>query len=101
MLDIVLTEKAAQELDAITTYTAETFGELQAFVYANALLDAFSLIGENPKLGRDYSDQLPGVRRLTVRKHVVYYEILDQTIAILRILHQAQDPMRQFEGDRD
>jgi toxin ParE1/3/4 len=44
---------------------------------------------ERPELG-------PGIRSISLSPYVIYYEVTDEAVIILRVLHGARDPHVQF-----
>lgn len=95
MLEYSLSDQADDDLDAITVYSAKTFGVDKAIEYTARLITGFKTIAENPMIGPDISHAVPGRRRFPVASHIVYYRIDDvgKTIIIDRILHKSQDPL--------
>lgn len=55
------------------------------------ILETFRLLAEFPRMGESRSDIRNGVRRFTVRKYVIYYEITRSKIWILGVFHHARD----------
>lgn len=92
-----LTKKADADLEGIYLYTIEKFGLAQAETYHAKLKQAFQTIADNPKLGLDVSASFPDCRRHISGSHVVYYREGDVSVVVMRILHQARDPIRAFE----
>ena len=91
-----LTPKAQDDLENIYRYSYENFGERQADSYYDGLLECFDLLSENPRLGREYDAIEQGLRRHEHERHVIYYEIEDRGVLILRILGANQDPARHL-----
>lgn len=99
MADFRLTKKAIEDLSGIWNYTYENWSENQADIYYQLLVDSFREIANRPAIGKDYSiiiDQLKGVK---VGRHIVFYqELTEQSVAIIRILHEQMDlKIRIFE----
>ena len=98
MVNYRLTKAAELDLSNIFCYTAEKFGLDQAREYHSSFYqEAFTLISENPRVGRDCSAFDNGLRRFEHRSHSIYYEIEAQNsseqILILRVLGGNQDPL--------
>jgi toxin ParE1/3/4 len=85
-----LTELALGDLEGIWDYVARD--DLAA---ANRLLVAFEetfhRLADQPFMGRGRAEIRPGVRSLRVRSYVVYYQVRDRHVTILRVLHGARD----------
>lgn len=63
-----------------------------ADAYIDHLQQSCALLAANPLMGIDRSDIAPGVYSFVVENHVIYYELHDQGIAVLRVWHSARDP---------
>jgi len=62
---------------------------------ANGLLrdleETFLLLADQPFMGRARDDIRADVRSFAVRRYVVYYQVRDRHVTILRVLHGARD----------
>jgi toxin ParE1/3/4 len=54
---------------------------------------------EHPRIGRDRSDLLEGMRSLTEGDYVIFYRAKGKTVEIVRILHGKQDLPEIFENE--
>ena len=60
--------------------------------YYNLIIDEIEFIASNPLLGRSIDYIKEGYRSTKVKSHVVFYkQQQDETILVVRILHQAMD----------
>jgi toxin ParE1/3/4 len=91
-----LTPKARDDLENIYRYSYENFGERQADIYYDSLLECLDLLGDNPRMGREFNEIEHGLRRHEHASHVVYYEIDNEGVLILRILGARQDPAQHL-----
>ena len=91
-----LTPNAQADIEGIYRYSYENFGERQADIYYQGLEECFELLSENPRMGREFNEIVQGLRRHEHERHVVYYEIEDMDVLILRILGANQDPARHL-----
>ena len=64
--------------------------------YISRLQEICELLAGQPKMGLDRPDIAAGVRSFPVDQYVIYYEQHDETIAVLRIWHAAQDSLSFF-----
>ena len=87
-------QAADNDLLDIFAYGCENFGADTAEAYIYRLEAGFRQLTEHPKLGRSIEQSIAGVRALPVVSHVVYYEVTDTTIEIIRILHKSMLPER-------
>lgn len=96
-----LTRAAIQDLISLTTYGIETFGQLQARKYHEALDRTFHLLTEMPLIGRLDEDH-PGMRRFLHGRHVIVYREDEAGVLIVRLLHVAMDaPRHGVDGELD
>lgn len=87
MTRINLTTEAERDLIEIFLYGVEQLGLAQADRYAAALTVKIENAAANPSFGADYAFVLDGVRRTQAMSHAVYYQTLEDSILVLRILH--------------
>lgn len=82
---------ASKDLEDIFLHGLLNFGAKQADEYAVAIKERLDVIAGNPEIGRLDTRVNPAVRRFEIRSHVVFYDIAEDTILIVRILHKASD----------
>ena len=92
-----LTNEAVLELENIYTYSIKNFGQKQAQKYLIDLHDAFELLANNSKLGRDCSHIKDGYRKHEHQQHSIYYKLTHRGILILRILGEKQDQLAHLK----
>ena len=68
----------------------------QAKVYADRLYKGFKLLLENPLLGRQRDDIIPGYRIWRIEKHFAIYRLEHKQVAVIRVLHVNRDIVNQF-----
>jgi toxin ParE1/3/4 len=84
--------EAVKDLEEIWSYTRQTWSIEQADRYYNLIIDEIEFIASNPHLARSIDFIKDGYKSTKVKSHVVYYkQIEDETILIVRILHQRID----------
>jgi toxin ParE1/3/4 len=93
---IDLSQAAERDIESILEYSLKTFGAMQAETYYRSLRKCFELIAENPEIGLRRSDLTPPLRSHPHQSHVIFYEIHDDFILIVRILHGRMDPRRHL-----
>jgi toxin ParE1/3/4 len=89
-----LSALAELDLEDISDYTTDVWGQRQAVAYLESLVECFIRIAEMPNLGRPCGAVRPGFRRVEEGKHVVFYKPLKNGVVISRILHQGMIPAR-------
>ena len=92
MANYVLTNEAIRDLRNIWNYTFETWSERQADIYYSMLIKHFQLIANNPSLGKNYNNISPHLFVLKAKRHIIFYRRpINESIQIIRILHQRMD----------
>lgn len=82
MAEYRLTPAAERDLEAIWTYTVQRWGTEQANRYIDVLTTAFSELALTPLMG--------------VERHIIYFRVTAYGIAIIRILHDRMDALRNL-----
>lgn len=63
-----------------------------ADAYIDRLQQVCALIAENPLMGYERTDIAEGVSGFTVDDFLIYYELHEKGITVLRVWHAARDP---------
>lgn len=87
----ILSSNADKDLDNITDYTLEAWGENQTRDYVTKLLLCFQSLADKPNLGRSAAEYALFLKRYYYKAHTVFYEPTEKGIFIVRILGQRQD----------
>jgi toxin ParE1/3/4 len=84
------TAAAERDLSEIWEYIAED-SETAADKTLRAIHAQCHVLGQYPKIGRDRSDIVPGVRSFPVGKCLIFYRETGQGVEIIRVLHGARN----------
>ncbi|MBV1920201.1 MAG: type II toxin-antitoxin system RelE/ParE family toxin [Pseudomonadales bacterium] len=79
-----------QDLAEMYEYGFWEFGELQADKFYSKLFDRLELITNSPFLGKAADDIYPELRRFELTPYVVFYQVKDYGVYVLRFLKQSQ-----------
>jgi toxin ParE1/3/4 len=104
-----LSRRAHADYQDILTWTAEEFGELQAFAYREVLSSAIDALADGPGTAgvKKRGDLGSGVLVLHVSRgrnkgrHVIFFHAVSsqtRAIEVIRILHDAMDFARHIRG---
>jgi len=74
---------------AIGPHTLRTWGEDQTVRYPDDLEAGCHKLAGNPALSRSCDEIRPGLRRMELARHVVFYRECTGGILVSRILHQS------------
>lgn len=91
MVEVRLRAEADGDLVAILDYSIEAFGEAVGVDYVRSFERAFDLLRRHPQAGRLRTEIEPPIHSLPHRSHVIFYDLADDTVWIVRILHHAMD----------
>ena len=94
-LRFLLSENASLDLQRIQDFTQESWGQEQAVVYDDAIMQALTTIREHPNIGPARGELGSGFRSFRVKSHTIYYRIADDSMIIQRILHHRMDIKRE------
>ena len=91
---IELSQQAKEDFRDILSYTLTTWGESQLAKYRANINDALHVILHNPSAGRP--SVKPTLKVLAVEHHRIFYRTIDDTIYVVRILHERMDTSRHL-----
>ena len=100
MADYALSAAARDDLESITIYTIDAYGEAQALSYNAQMHRAAQLVADFPALGLPYVTK-DGERfqKFMSGSHTLFYQPTGQGVLIVRILHGAMDFDRHLDSD--
>ena len=81
--------KARQDLKNIWFYSFDKFGQAQADKYFDELESAFKTLQDNPQIGVICDYIRPDYRQFKINHHYIFYKISQQTIQVIRVLHES------------
>jgi len=91
-------KEANGDLREIYRFGVERFGWTAVDRYYDDLIDTIDLLVVNPRMGRERSDLLPGIRMHAHRSHVIFYRLGEGgQVIVARILHARQDWARHLK----
>lgn len=90
MSRVTFSPAAIADIDGIWDYTAEMWGVDQAEHYTDDIRDTCNALAAGGKKGRSV-DVRDGYLKYAVGKHVVFFVMAGDGIAVIRVLHQQMD----------
>ncbi len=90
-LPFVISKKAVSDLEEIWLYTFEKWSKEQADRYYNLIFNEINYICKNVSAGKPMEHVRKGYRATKVKSHLIFYKIVNDTIEIIRILHEQMD----------
>ncbi len=97
-LQYVISKKALSDAEEIWFYTAEKWSVDQANRYYNLIFDEINFICKNIDAGKSMEHVRKGYRASKVKSHLIFYRILNNTVEIIRILHERMDIENRLNG---
>lgn len=91
-----LTPAAQQDLSGIWDFTQERWDVHQAQTCISEIRAAIERVAEDPTRGRACDPIRAGYRRYAIGSHLVFYVETDDTVDVIRLLHQRMDPSRHL-----
>ena len=85
-----------QDLEQIGEFTDREWGAAQKRKYLDQLMAAFAALRDRPGLGTARGAIESGLRSHPAGRHVVYYRDSEDTLVIVRVLHQRMGPDIHF-----
>ena len=91
MKRLFLSAETRQDLADIWLYSFETWGEDQANRYSAALHALFGRIVAGSVVSRPAEGTRPGLRKVPVGRHVVFFRESAEAVEVVRVLHERMD----------
>jgi len=92
----VISKKAISDLEEIWLYTATNWSITQADRYYSLILDEISHLCKHPAIGKSMDHVRNGYRASKVKSHVIFYRVVNESVEIIRILHERMDIDRRL-----
>ena len=95
-LDIL--PEAEDDIDSIWLTSLEAWGLKQAETYGNDLYDTIESLLRFPYRGIARPELFEQARSIVCRKHIIYYQVDEPVVSIVRVLHSRLDVSRIFRS---
>ena len=89
-----LTDRAKSDILKLLSYTAEMWGERQAYEYKNLINKALAAIEQILNIGYAKADLNGEIMCFSAGRHLLFYKVRGQAVHILRVLHDSMDYAR-------
>lgn len=94
MIEVWLRPQAEADIEKIADYTIERWGGEQAARYVEALRADIASLSEFAERFPIHEQTGLGLRRMLSGHHLVFYLVGEETVEIVRVLHERRDPTR-------
>ena len=95
-LPFVVSKRAVSDLEEIWSYTVTKWSAVQADRHYNLIFDEINYICRNITTGKSMEHIRKGYRASKVKSHLIFYRVKNDTIEIIRILHERMDIENRF-----
>ncbi len=96
MRSVVLRPEAEADIELIVDYTLAEWGSAQARNYIDSLRAAIERLAVNGMRYQQDAELYPGLRRMKVAHHIVWYLIDDDAVDVVRVMHEQRDMRRHL-----
>ena len=86
-----ISKKAVSDLEEMWLYTVEKWSIEQADRYYTLIFDEINYICKNISAGKSMEHVRKGYRASKVKSHLIFYRVINNTIEVIRILHERMD----------
>ena len=90
-LPYIISKRAVSDLEEIWLYTVNTWSVEQADRYYSLIIDEIEYICRNIDSGKSMNFVRKGYRASKVKSHLIFYRVYNDTVEIIRILHERMD----------
>ena len=90
-LPYIISKKAVIDLEEIWLFTVDKWSVAQADRYYMLIIDEIEFIGKNITCGKPMDNIRKGYRATKVKSHLIFYRLVNNTVEIIRILHERMD----------
>lgn len=93
---IALRPAARADLKGISIYSKQNWGRQTAQEYVSRLIRSLEKLDDLEPLVKDAGIGRPGLKKLLVGSHILFFHIGRDKIEVVRILHGKMDPNRHL-----
>lgn len=94
---LIISPAARDDLRDIYQFGLRHWGQNQTARYLEKLKELLWSLTERPRIGVERPELFPEIRSFPVESHVVFYQVQERHIEIVRVLHARQDPNRHIK----
>jgi toxin ParE1/3/4 len=94
----IISKRALPDLEEIWLYSVQHWSVAQADRYYNLIFEEIKHICRDINSGKSMEHIRKGYRASKVKSHLIFYRIVNNTIEVVRILHEQMDVENRFES---
>jgi toxin ParE1/3/4 len=96
--NLIISDPANLDLERIADYLGENHGLTRSEKFISEITERMKYIAQFPYIGRSRNELLPNSRSLPYSKYLIFYQVRETTIEIIRIAHGYQDLTKLFDN---
>jgi toxin ParE1/3/4 len=90
-LPYIISKKAVIDLEEIWLFMVDKWSVAQADRYYLLIIDEIDFTCKHIKCGKPMDNIRNGYRATKVKSHLIFYRVVNDTVEIIRILHERMD----------
>lgn len=91
-----ISHEAKRDIENIWLYTLNEWSIQAADRYVRSIMDEILYVADHPNSGTDCSEIRQGYYKARVQSHFIFYRFNNDTIEVVRVLHQQRDIPRHL-----
>ena len=91
MRRLLLSDEVRQDIEGIWLFTMENWGQEQADRYVAGITGTFEKLADATIVSRAAEGTKPGLRKVPVGRHVVFFRESAEVVEVVRVLHERMD----------
>lgn len=96
MREVILRPEVDTDMEDVVDYTIGQWGHEQALFYIGELRAGIERLAQTAMRHPLDSELHPGLRRMKINHHFVYYLVDGEVVEVVRVLHEKRDSRRQL-----
>ena len=96
-LPYIISKKAVIDLEEIWVFTVDKWSVAQADRYYLLIIDEIKFICKNITCGKSIDNIRKGYRATKVKSHLIFYRVVNDTVEIIRLLHERMDIEKRLD----
>lgn len=91
-----ISNEAKRDIENLWLYTLNEWSIQAADRYVRLIMDEILYVADHPHSATDCSEIREGYYKTRVKSHFIFYRLNNETIEVVRVLHQQMDIPRQL-----
>lgn len=94
--NLIISDPANQDLESIADYLGANYGLQRSETFISEINERMKYIASFPYIGRSREELLPNSRSLSYSRYLIFYQVNETSIEIIRIVSGYQDLTKLF-----